>query len=153
MRENYIKQKFVIWSKKQRTIILLMIAVLFSSFFTGATVHAEKSNEQIAQELLYGNWTTRVGTEIRYSFNENNLKILNVSEANPMGTSMIRVSLKKDDGSWTTNNIVCMVTLEKNQYYMNLIRRNEKGNEVKGNDWGVTYKKVYWTSIRHPHDK
>jgi hypothetical protein len=150
MRENYIKKNFNIWSKKQRTIIALMIAVLFSSFFTGATVYAEKSNDQIAKELLYGNWTTRVGTEVRYSFNENNLKILNASNVNPMGESSIRVSLKNPDGSWTTNNIVCSVTLEKNQYYMKLIRRNEKGNEVKGNDWGVTYKKVYWTSIKHP---
>lgn len=147
---NYIKKEFRIWSKGQRVAVALMIALFFSSFFTGATVYAEKSNYQMAKELLYGNWTTLVGTEVRYSFNENNLKILRAENVNPMGESSIVVSLKKPDGSWTTNNIVCSVALENNQYKMYLIRRNEQGNEIKGNDWGVRYKKVYYTSIDEP---
>ncbi len=144
---SFIKNQFRICSKVQQSIAVLLMALFFSSFFTVATVYAEKSNEQMAKELLYGYWFTPVGTEAKYSFNEKNLKIIRAGNVNPMGESMIAVSLKGPDGSWTTNNIVCYVVLENNRYTMHLIRRNEKGNEIKGNDYNVKYVKRYYAAV------
>lgn len=144
MWKSCMKNEFRIWSNGQRFAVALIIALFCSSFFGGETAQAKKSNDQIAKELLYGNWARPLATRITYEFNENNIKIIRVSDVNPKGESTIAVSLKKPDGSWTTNNIVCYISLEKNQYRMYLVRRNERGNEIQGNDAGVKYKKVYW---------
>ncbi|WP_312340071.1 hypothetical protein [Anaerospora hongkongensis] len=102
----------------------------------------DMSGEQTALKVLYGKWVIPSSGQVKYEFDQNNLKMVANAKIDPQGAVTARVSLKKPDGTWTTNSIVCYVQLENGQYVMNLVRRNEKGNEIKGEDWGVKYIKV-----------
>lgn len=126
--------------KLKRNLVSIVVALM--TLLLLSSVSYAKSNEQIAQELLYGKWANASSGAIKYQFNENNLMIVHVGEVDPMGDSTFRVSLRRDDGIWTTNS-VCYVSLETDRYVMYLVRRNDKGNEIKGEDWNVKYVKVY----------
>ncbi|WP_094607199.1 hypothetical protein SPSIL_057930 [Sporomusa silvacetica DSM 10669] len=122
------------------SLMILMVLLTVSN----VTYAKEKSDMEIAQELLYGKWAKPNSSWIKYEFNENNIKILDIREVNPMGESKIKVSIKASNGNWSTNDILCWTRLENQKYRMYIIRRNNLGNEVQGEDCGVNYMKVYW---------
>lgn len=127
--------------KLKRNLVSIVVALM--TLLLLSAVSYAKSNEQVAQELLYGKWENASSGAIKYQFNEKNLRIVHIGEVDPMGDSTIRVSLKRDDGIWSTNSVVCYVSLANDRYVMYLVRRNDKGNEIKGEDWNVKYVKVY----------
>lgn len=127
--------------KIKRNLVSIVVALM--TLLLLSAVSYAKSDEQVAQELLYGKWANANSGAVKYQFNETNLRIVHVGEVDPMRDSTIRVSLRRDDGIWTTNSVVCYVSLETDHYVMYLVRRNDKGNEIKGEDWNVKYVKVY----------
>ena len=122
-------------------ILTLMIFTVPISAFA-----QEKSDMQIAQELIYGKWAIKNSSWIKYDFDEDNMQILKIIDVNPLGESHIRVRMKGSNGQWLNyNSSLCWIWLENNQYKMMIIHRDAKGNEAQSSDdRNKEYVKVYW---------
>lgn len=103
-----------------------------------------KSNEQIAQELIFGKWAIKNTNTIVYEFNENNIRILNASQVDPMGESRINVNLKNmTTGSWINFKVMLVIDLNNDKYEMLIVKRRDNGIVVNDGDATRTYVKVY----------
>ena len=56
------------------TLLLVVALFLIAPMQSG---YAEKSDVDIAQELIYGQWSKKATDGVQHVFNENNVKILN----------------------------------------------------------------------------
>lgn len=122
---------------------LLLVAALFliAPMQSG---YAEKSDMDIAQELIYGQWSKKATDGVQHLFNENNIRILNVMEVDPMGSSRIKVQMKSRNGAWITFNTIFFINLVNDRYELQIVKRRDNGNVVLDGEENKTFVKVYW---------
>ena len=123
--------------------MLLLVAALFliAPMQQG---YAEKSDMDIAQELIYGQWSKKCTDGVQHVFSEKNIRILNVMKVDPMGSSRIKVQMKNRDGAWITFNTTFFINLVNDRYELQIVKRRDNGNAVLDGEENKTFVKVNW---------
>ena len=128
---------------KKTWLIVVMICLAF--MVTSHSVFA-KSNEQIAEELVYGIWReVGVNDWSKYHFSRGNLKILDVKYVDPYGKSAIRINTLDPYGEFYPSNISVMFYITYNasldKYELRIEKIDQYGRvDMQDSDYNVVFR-------------
>lgn len=104
---------------------------------TQATSNSSNSttNMQAAQTLLYGNWGVYATDWVKYKFNGQNLRIVNVETVEPNGESKIWVdTFDSTSNKWSNSYCKTLLTVSYNEkskkHEMNIVRKANDNSSV-----------------------
>ena len=131
--------------KRFLVVLMVMVALLFSS--PTQVVNAGIPNEDQAKELVYGQWAVYQSSWCKYVFDDNNIIIKQVNEFDPYGKSVIKVSMKSNQGVWNPRTtLVVQYNSSNDKYELKIYKSNPRGDrtETTDEDYNKKFIKVYW---------
>lgn len=124
--------------------LLIGILMVLSMVLCPLNTYAEKSDNKIAQELLYGQWAIYRSDVVKYNLNDSNVvDIYDIEQVDPYDKSKFWCTLRVNGKKYL---VQATITLEGNRYWLKL---NFTGTayEMKNLDpsyYKNKFVKVYW---------
>lgn len=136
-----------------------LIVLIFAVIVSAISINIALANDMdTAKELLYGNWGPYATDWVKYKLNCDNVKIKEIRQLNPMGTSFIDGDMLDRDGqTWLSEkNILVTWTIKydpkMDKYILRIDKHDLASNHrmiTEDEDFAKKFVKVYWDNDQY----